>query len=95
MLASGYSGGAWNGTGIASTTAAAHPGAGALGYADASEGVVVSGLSAGNTIIRYASYGDTLLRGTVDGLDYTALRNHFGATNATWSQGRFHLRGNG
>jgi lysophospholipase L1-like esterase len=86
LLASGYNGGAWNGTGIISSTAAQN-GHYSLGYADGADGVV-PGLSSGQIEIKYALYGDILLQGNVNGADFAILAAHF-AKNVTggWEQG--------
>jgi autotransporter-associated beta strand protein len=92
---SGYAAGAWNGAGIDSSSAAAHPTSYGLGYATTTElgnpatfdGQNVSG---GATIVKYTLLGDTKLRGTVGGGDYNTVLGNFDAASADWSQGNFH-----
>src|SRR5205814_9724398 len=102
-LASGYAGGAWTGTGIASASAAATAGTDhptALGYALSSDvlggaGGPFSGQTVdGNaTLVRYTDSGDADLNGVVDSLDFARLAGHFGNTNEGWSHGDFNFDG--
>jgi hypothetical protein len=94
-IASGYNGGAWDGVGIISSSAAAKPTSYGLGYATTTElgnpstfdGQNVSG---GAVIVKYTLLGDTKLRGTVGGGDYNTVLGNFDAASADWSQGNFH-----
>ena len=82
-LSSGYNGGAWNGSGIDSSSAdAAHT----LGFADAADGIV-SGLPANTILVRFAREGDVNLDGTVGFSDLLLLAQHYGNSTAGWSQG--------
>jgi Glycosyl hydrolases family 18 len=86
-LSSGYANGAWNGTGIISSTAAANPAYG-LGYADGADGMI-SGLGSGQFEIVYTLVGDTSLDGTVNSIDFGTLAANFGQSGKTWDQGDF------
>ncbi len=91
LLASGYNNGAWNGAGIDSSSAAAHPGY-ALGYADGADGIV-SGLHSGQIEVEYTLYGDANLDGIVDASDLAILAANFGRTVTGWDQGDFDYGG--
>lgn len=86
-LASGYNGGAWNGTGISSSSAAANTRY-ALGYADGADGIV-QGLSSGQIELKYTLYGDTNLDGVVNSVDFGNFAANFGKSHKTWDQGDF------
>ncbi|HEX4056060.1 MAG TPA: glycosyl hydrolase 53 family protein [Tepidisphaeraceae bacterium] len=90
-LASGYNGGYWNGTGIASSVAAANSNYG-LGYADGADGLV-AGLSSGQVEIKYTLYGDTNLDGTVNSVDFGNMAANFGKSGTVWDQGDFDYDG--
>jgi hypothetical protein len=96
-LKTGYANGAWNGSGIDSSAAAANPGY-ALGYADGAEGTV-AGLSSGQIEIKYTLLGDANLDGSVTGNDFTILIGNFGKSflpngNAVgWDDGDFEYSG--
>ncbi len=81
LLASGFNQGNWNGTGIDSTAAQANFNSlRALGYVD-------SGTS---LIVKYTSYGDNNLDGTVDVNDFRAFIDGLVTFNASaWSQGDY------
>jgi hypothetical protein len=87
LLTSGYNGGAWNGSGITSATAAARAIVGPttdLGYADD---------GAGNVNIVYTLGGDADLDGTVDVIDFNILGTYFGDSGTDWAQGDFNYDG--
>jgi hypothetical protein len=92
-LADGYSGGAWNGTGILSSTAAAHPGD-SVGYAD---GSVDTGTPAmpGEMLIQYTRAGDALLNGTVNFNDLDVIGKHLNTSGNDWADGNFNYAPNG
>ena len=90
-LIRGYNGGAWNGTGIDSSAAAANPSF-AVGYADGADGVV-TGLSSGQIEIKYTLYGDANLDGVVNGDDFTILVGNLGKAVTRWDQGDFNYDG--
>ena len=80
-LASGFNHGAWNGTGIISSTATANHG---LGFAH---------FAPDDLMVAPALYGDANLDGAVNFSDVLALAQHYGQTNATWEQGDFNYDG--
>jgi hypothetical protein len=95
-IAVGYNGGAWNGLGINSSTAASSPASDALGIARASEifnggGGVIAGinLQPNDILIRRALYGDTDLNGSVDLADFNRLASNFGVAGTSWARGDF------
>jgi hypothetical protein len=98
-LAGGYNGGAWNGTGITSSTAASQTNT-AVGYAEASElfgtfpapfaGVEVDDTS---VLLRHTLYGDADLNRTVNLADFNRLASNFGHSDRRWSQGDFDFSG--
>jgi beta-glucanase (GH16 family) len=91
-LATGYSDGAWTGTGINSTAAAISSGRFAVGAADGADGDV-SGVSAGQIEIFYTLYGDANLDGAVNSVDFGDLAANFGKSSKTWDQGDFNYDG--
>jgi len=91
QVISGYNGGADNGTGIISSTAAnptnnAHY---SVGYADGNDGIDPS-ISSGQIAVKYTLFGDCELQGNVTGADFTILAENFGK-NVTggWEDGDF------
>ena len=88
-LTTGYNGGAWTGTGIDSSTAAAgtNP-ALSVGYAD---GNTDSGTPAGpnQILIKYTLAGDSNLDGFVNFLDLVAVVQNFNKAGADWAHGNF------
>jgi hypothetical protein len=98
LLASGYGGGNWNGTGIKSSIANANnlmPGAHltALGYADnALLGYsMFSGqpVDASSILIRYTLAGDGNVDGTVDTVDFNVLVSNFSGAGKPWMGGDY------
>lgn len=87
----GYDNGAWNGTGIISSSAASHSGFG-LGYADGNidRGTLAK---ANQILIEYALIGDANLDGTVNLTDLLALLNNYGASGRDWAEGDFNYDG--
>lgn len=82
-LASGYNSGAWNGTGIVSSTiAAGTTPATSLGYEDTGSAVEVM----------YTWIGDANLDGVVNAADLVMMAP-VGTTNATWNEGDFNYDG--
>ncbi len=80
MLVTGFAGGNWNGSGIAST--AAHNDANfrtALGYNDTGSSVIV----------KYTYYGDDNLDGSVTTADFQMLLDGLVAGGSTWAQGDY------
>jgi hypothetical protein len=90
MLVSGYANGAWTGSGINSSVAAAENGVTSLGYALSGDGF---GLPAtGGALIRYTKSGDATLDGTVDFNDLVALAQNYNTTlagDSWWVRGDF------
>lgn len=98
----GYNGGAWNGSGIVSSTAAGDA-AHAVGYALASEvlgsggGTFLGRQVDGTAVVaRYTLAGDTNPDGRVDFVDLVALAQNYNTTNgsATWHGGDLTYDGN-
>jgi len=99
QLKSGYAGGAWNGAGIDSSSAAADPNT-ALGWARATDlfnsfPAIFSGQSVNNTalLVRYTTQGDANLDGTTDTLDFNLMVSNFGTTGQRWFSGDFNYDG--
>lgn len=102
---SGYNGGAWTGTGLTSTTAAANPSTRAVGFGEAKD---VLGLSGNNTatwdgytvdatsiLVRYTLAGDANLDGSVGFADLVKVAQNYGNSSgsAIWTQGDFDYDG--
>jgi hypothetical protein len=101
LLASGYHGGLWNGSGI--MTSLGNASNFALGFAEASD-VSVGGKFGGQfvdstaVVVKLALYGDANLDGKVDFLDLAKLAQSYnttvlGATGGTWMRGDFNYDG--
>jgi len=93
-LASGYHGGAWDGSGIVSSTAAGGPvGVYGVGVADSADGVV-TGQPANSLEIRYTAMADANLDGLVNSADALLMaRNYLMATGNQWDRGDFNFDG--
>jgi len=92
-LVTGYAGGAWNGAGIDSSTAALPANSRyGIGYADGSDHVV-AGLSSGQIEVKYTLYGDANLDGVVNGSDFTILAGSLGKSVNGWDKGDFNYDG--
>ena len=94
QLKSGYAHGAWTGTGINSSSAAANnatPGnlLYGLGYADAADAGNPAGLASGTIEIKYTLLGDANLSGVVDGTDFGIVAANFNKGVTGWDQGDF------
>ncbi len=89
-LASGRAGGAWNGPGIDSSTAALPANkAYAVGFADGAD-KIVTGLSSGQLELKYTLLGDANLDGLVTGDDFTILVGNLGKSGImNWDKGNF------
>jgi predicted outer membrane repeat protein len=91
-IGSGYNGGAWNGSGIVSSTVQAANEDGTLiygiGYADGADGIV-SGLSSGQIELKPTLMGDAKLTGTVSFGDFQLLSQYFGSSGVGWDEGNF------
>jgi len=99
-IKTGYNNGAWTGSGIASTTAAANGGAGAVAYAEASDLLAVTGTNKatwnGQTVdstsllLRYTLAGDATMDGVVDFNDLVKLAQNYNVpTGMRWTTGDF------
>ena len=99
-LTAGYAAGAWTGTGIRSSSAAADAArAHALGVAEASDALGLSGtattaflgrtVDATSVLVRYTLYGDADLNGKVDFNDFLRLQSNFGTAAAGFAKGNF------
>jgi fibronectin-binding autotransporter adhesin len=89
LLASGYAGGFWNGTGIMSFTATANSTSYGLGYADSADPGNPANLSSGTLEIKYTLLGDANLDGVVNGIDFGILAANFNKGVSRWDQGDF------
>ena len=95
-LATGYNSGAWNGSGIVSTTAASDTThLTAVGFLQATAAMNVSGQSlvAGDVLVKYTYYGDADLSGFVDSSDYSRIDNGFVQHLTGWNNGDFNYDG--
>ena len=99
-VTSGYAGGAWNGQGINSSTAAASGGATAVGYAESGQiftafPATFAGqpVDATAILLKYTFYGDANLDGRVNLQDFNRLAGNFGQSPRRWSQGDFSYDG--
>ena len=101
-LTTGRNGGAWNGLGISSSTAAANNAIVgnkimALGYAEVSSigpaGLQFQGADSTSILIRYTFAGDANLDGAVNTADFTMLAANFGKSSQAWVNGDFNYDG--
>jgi exopolysaccharide biosynthesis protein len=97
QLTSGYAGGAWNGNGIMTSSAAANFD---LGVAEATDlfksfpaSFVAQSIDSTSVLIRYTRAGDATLDEIVDTVDFNALASGFGQTGRRWSHGDFNYSG--
>jgi hypothetical protein len=92
-IANAYDGGAWDKSGITSSSAAANHAVYGLGYATDAELGTSSfdgqSLASGATVVKYTLLGDTKLKGAVTGVDSTTVVANFGKPGQDWSQGNF------
>jgi hypothetical protein len=93
LLTSGHNGGAWNGGGINSSTAAVVPNR-ALGFAEATDvgsPSTFAGQSIDNTsvLVRYTIVGDADLNRSVNVNDLGILASNWQLSSKRWSQGNF------
>jgi autotransporter-associated beta strand protein len=93
-LATGYSGGAWNGLGGIDTSAPLTVNGlkYGLGYADGADGVVAN-LTSGQIEVAYTLVGDAKLDGNVNGEDLAILAANFNQQVTGWDQGDFTYSG--
>jgi fibronectin-binding autotransporter adhesin len=97
-LAGGYASGAWTGTGIISSTAAAGAVGGStllsVGYADGN--VDASTAAAANQVlVKFTLAGDALLVGTVNFNDLDVIGRHLNTSGNDWANGNFNYDPNG
>jgi hypothetical protein len=92
LIARGYAKGAWNGTGIVSTTAQTNSKY-ALGYADSADAGNPASLASGQIEIKYTLLGDANLDGEVNGADFAILATNFSHPVSSWDQGDFNYDG--
>ena len=92
-LASGYNGGAWNGLGIISSTAAARSDAG-VGYAEAIDLFTAfpatfrgESIDDSSILLTHTLYGDADLNRTVNLDDFNRLATSFGTSARRWAHG--------
>jgi autotransporter-associated beta strand protein len=91
-LSTGSNGGAWNGPGIISSTAASNSSYG-VGYADGADGIDTS-LTSGEIEVAYVQYGDITLSGLVNANDFHILTTNFGhVVTGGWEDGDFTYTG--
>jgi len=98
-IASGYAGGAWNGPGINSATAAAASDK-AVGFAESSVALGVSGgtfkgqsVDGDALLIRFTYYGDSNVDGVVDTVDFNLLASNFSQSGKSWQDGDYNFDG--
>jgi arabinogalactan endo-1,4-beta-galactosidase len=89
LLTTGYAGGAWNGAGIVSSSAAAASANYGVGYVDSADGIPSPLLGTGQIIVEYALLGDADLNGIVNGIDFGILAANFNKGVTAWDQGDF------
>jgi fibronectin-binding autotransporter adhesin len=99
-IIAGRNGGAWNGTGITSSAAAASSGY-AVGYATGAEATTLGGALLGqafdatSVLVRYTRGGDSTLDGTVNFDDLLKLAANYNVSGSgTWSNGDYNYDGN-
>ena len=99
LIVAGRAGGAWTGQGLTSSAAAANSNTHALGIAEASDVLgVTGGTFMGQTVdettvlVRYTRLGDANLDGTTGIADFSRLGANFNQPGG-WAQGDFNLDG--
>jgi hypothetical protein len=100
LIISGRAGGAWTGTGITSSLAAANPNTHGIGIAEASDVLGATGgtfmgqeVDGSTVLVRYTRLGDANLDGTTGIGDFSLLGANFN-TAGNWAQGDFNYDGN-
>jgi autotransporter-associated beta strand protein len=95
LIKTGFNGGKWNGSGIASSTAAAdHSFLTTLGTATGLNSFDGNTVSPTDVLVKYTYYGDADLSGKVDGTDYSLIDHGFNTPGATgWINGDFNYDG--
>ena len=91
QIVSAYNGGAWDGSGIATSTGNASQFG--LGYGEASAlstiPPIFGTVDTSTVLVRFTRYGDANLDGLVNLDDFNRLAANFGSGSATWTQGDF------
>ena len=96
---SGFAGGAWNGSGATSSTAAANTshlttlGVAAFGSGTAISSIDGATLAAGDVVVKYTYYGDADLNGKVDASDYSRIDSGYLTKATGWANGDFNYDG--
>jgi autotransporter-associated beta strand protein len=93
LIASGYAGKTWTGSGIMSTTAQSNAGSYGIGYADSADPGNPAHLASGQIEVMYTRLGDANLDGVVNGIDFTILVGNLGKSVNSWDQGDFNYDG--
>jgi probable HAF family extracellular repeat protein len=103
LIRSGRNGGTWNGTGLTSSNAAANPSLYALGDAEASKVLGLSGsqtmlwngqiVDATTVLVKCTYAGDANLDGKLNILDYVRIDQGLSASLTGWSNGDFNYDG--
>ena len=91
LLAAGYHGGLWNGTGGIDTSAPLVVGGFSygIGYADSADAGNPAQLPSGTIEIKYTLLGDADLNGIVNGIDFGIVAANFNKGVSRWDQGDF------
>jgi hypothetical protein len=99
LIASGYSGGTWTGSGIFSSAAAATTPGTTLGFGEAAQ-IAFPAPFMGETVdatailVRFTSLGDANLDQHVDFNDLVALAQHYNAADHAWNHANFNYDAN-
>jgi hypothetical protein len=92
-IANAWNNGAWNQSGITSSSAKANSSEYGLGYATGAELGTTSfdnqSITSGSTVVKYTLLGDAALTGQVNSGDLGTVLDNIGAPG-DWSQGNFH-----
>jgi autotransporter-associated beta strand protein len=94
LIANGYAGDTWKGTGIMSSMAALNAGSYGIGYADSADPGNPADLASGTIEIMYTLLGDANLDGKVNGIDFNLMAANFNQTVTNgWDEGDFNYDG--
>ena len=96
-IQSGRNGGTWDGSGIMTSLSHTGPGLRALGVAEASDALGISGtqttmwngvsVDATSVLVKYTYVGDLDIDGDVDGDDYVAIDSHVAQSGVVFGHG--------